>query len=301
GGGGFGGFGGDFGDIDLGDIFGSFFGGGGGFGGNRRSPNSQTRGGNLRANITITFEEAAFGCEKTITIGRTESCSSCKGSGCAPGTTAEICPDCHGSGSVRVQQRMGGFTMANTVTCTSCGGSGKRIHSPCTVCHGSGVSRAQKKITVKIPAGIDDGQAISLRGEGNAGQNGGAPGDLIVAVELAPHARFQRKGTAVYLTQPVSFLQATLGGQLEIPTLDGPVSWSLPEGTQPGTTFRLRGKGIPDINGRGRGDQFITVSVQTPQNLNKAQKEALTAFGAAMGEVSAEPAKTFFDKRKKKK
>ncbi|MEG0824652.1 MAG: molecular chaperone DnaJ [Oscillospiraceae bacterium] len=301
GGGGFGGFGGDFGDIDLGDIFGSFFGGGGGFGGGGRSQNGPQKGESLRANLNITFEEAAFGCEKVITLGRTESCEMCKGSGCAPGTTAEICPDCRGNGVVRVQRGAGGFAFNTTTTCPRCHGAGKLIHSPCSSCSGAGTVRKQKKVTVKIPAGIDNGQAVSLRGQGNAGKNGGPEGDLIVGVTVAPHPRFRREGTSVYLSESVSFLQATLGASLEIPTLDGPVSWTLPEGTQTGTTFRLRGKGIPDVNGRGRGDQFITVAIQTPKSLTRAQREALEAYGAAMGEAVDEEPKTFFDKRKKKK
>ena len=297
-GGGFGGFGGftDMGDIDLGDLFGSFFGGGfGGGGGSRR--NAPQKGETVRAGVTITFEEAAFGCEKEVTVSRTEQCDVCKGTGCAPGTTAEICPDCHGSGTVRIQRGGGGFSFSTTTSCPKCRGTGKIIHQPCKTCGGGGTVRKQKKLAVTIPAGIDDGQAVSLRGQGGAGRNGGPAGDLLIGVTVKPHPIFRREGTSVYMDQPVSFVQAALGAELEIPTLDGKVKWTLPEGTQPGTTFRLNGKGIPGLGGRGRGNQYVTVKVQVPTNLNKEQKEALRAFAAAMGEEHAggDPIKNFFE------
>ena len=266
-GGGFGGFGGfDMGDIDLGDIFGSFFGGGFG-GGSSRARSGPMKGDTLRASVSISFEEAAFGCEKEITLNRTEPCDDCHGTGCAPGTTAEVCPDCHGSGQIRIQRGGGAFTFATTTTCPKCGGKGKIIHQPCKSCGGAGSVRRQRKLTVSIPAGIDNGQAVSLRGQGGAGKNGGPAGDLLISVTVRPHEFFKRDGTSVYLEHPVTFLQATLGAELEIPTIDGKVKWSLPAGTQPGTTFRLRGKGIPSVNGRGRGDQYVTVNVQVPTGL----------------------------------
>lgn len=301
-GGGFGGF--DMGDIDLGDIFGSFFGGGfGGFGGSGQRRNGPQKGESLRANLTITFEEAAFGCEKEINLNRTEECDACHGSGCEPGTTAETCPDCRGTGVVRVQQRTGGFAFSSTAPCSRCRGTGKIIHSPCKSCGGSGSVKKSKRITVTIPAGIDDGQAISLRGQGNAGKNGGPAGDLIVGVRVKPHPQFRRDGTTVLYEQPVSFFQAAMGAELEIPTIDGKVKYTLPAGTQPGTTFRLRGKGIPELRGRGRGDQYVTVRVQVPTSLNSEQKEALRAFAQTMGEDLPEESglKGFFDKRKKKR
>ncbi len=301
-GGGFGGF--DMGDIDLGDIFGSFFGGGfGGFGGGGQRRNGPQKGESLRANLTITFEEAAFGCEKEINLNRTEECDACHGSGCEPGTTAETCPDCRGTGVVRVQQRTGGFAFSSTAPCSRCRGTGKIIHSPCKSCGGSGSVKKSKRITVTIPAGIDDGQAISLRGQGNAGKNGGPAGDLIVGVRVKPHPQFRRDGTTVLYEQPVSFFQAAMGAELEIPTIDGKVKYTLPAGTQPGTTFRLRGKGIPELRGRGRGDQYVTVRVQVPTSLNGEQKEALRAFAQSMGEDLPEESglKGFFDKRKKKR
>ena len=302
-GGPFGGF--DMGDIDLGDIFGSFFGGGGfgGFGGGGARRNGPQKGESLRANLTITFEEAAFGCEKEINLNRTEECDECHGSGCQPGTTAETCPDCRGTGVVRVQQRTGGFAFSSTAACTRCRGTGKIIHSPCKSCGGSGSVKKSKRITVTIPAGIDDGQAVSLRGQGNAGKNGGPAGDLIVGVRVKPHPQFRRDGTTVLYEQPVSFFQAAMGAELEIPTIDGKVKYPLPAGTQTGTTFRLRGKGIPELRGRGRGDQYVTIRVQVPTSMNAEQKEALRAFAQAMGEEVPEESglKGFFDKRKKKK
>ena len=298
-----GGFGFDMGDIDLGDIFGSFFGGGFG-GGSSRQRTGPMKGETLRAAVTITFEEAAFGCEKEIVLNRTETCEDCHGTGCAPGTTAEVCPDCHGSGTIRIQRGGGAFTFATTTTCPKCNGKGKIIHQPCKSCGGTGTTRKQRKITVNIPAGIDNGQAVSLRGQGGAGRNGGPAGDLLISVTVRPHAFFKREGTSVYLDHPVTFLQATLGAELEIPTIDGKVKWNLPAGTQPGTTFRLRGKGIPSVNGRGRGDQYVTVNVQVPTSLTHEQKEALRAYGEAMGEIQPGPVdsvKSFFDKKKKKK
>ena len=297
GGGGFGGF--NMGDIDLGDLFGSFF--GGGFGGAQRAnPNAPRRGENLRTAV-ISFEEAAFGCEKEITVTRSEPCQTCHGNGCAPGTTAEVCPDCHGTGSIRIQRGGGAFTFATSAPCTRCQGTGRIIHTPCPDCHGEGSVRKQRKLTVTIPAGIDNGQAISLRGQGGAGVNGGPAGDLLISVTVRPSDKFRREGTAVYYDQPVSFAQAALGAKLTIPTIDGNVEYTMPRGTQPGTTFRLRGKGFPSVNGRGRGDQFVTVRVEVPTSLTREQEEALNAFAEAMGEEEAEGGKGFFDKRRKKK
>jgi len=305
-GGGYGGFNGaDLGDFDLGDIFGSFFGGGFGGGGGQSRRAGPQKGESLRTSVVITFEEAAFGCDKEITVTRSEECDTCHGSGCEPGTTAEICPDCRGSGVIRVQRGGGGFSFSTSVQCPKCGGTGKVIHSPCKTCGGAGAVRKQRKITVHIPAGIDDGQAVSLRGQGGAGRNGGPAGDLIISVSVRPSSVFRREGTSVYLDRTVSFLQAALGAELELPTIDGAVKWTLPEGTQSGTTFRLRGKGIPSVNGRGRGDQFVTVTVAVPRNLNREQKEALRSYARAMGELPAEEdedgLKGFFDKKRKKK
>ncbi len=297
-GGGFGGFSGaDFGD--LGDLFGSFFGGfGGGGGGQRR--NGPQRGDSLRANVTVTFEEAAFGCEKTLELNRSEACDACKGSGCEPGTTAEVCPDCHGSGVVRIQRGGGAMLFTTTAPCDRCRGTGKIIHQPCKECSGAGTVKKRRKITVNIPAGIGDGQVVNLRGQGAAGRNGGPSGDLLVGVTVQPHPFFQREGNDLFYEKQVSFAEAALGAELEIPTIDGKVKWTLPDGTQPGATFRLRGKGVPDVRGRGRGDQYITVKVAVPLDMTAEQKDALRAFAAAMGAEPKEP-KSFFEKRKKKK
>ncbi|MCI9403424.1 MAG: molecular chaperone DnaJ [Oscillospiraceae bacterium] len=297
-GGGFGGY--NMGDIDLGDLFGSFFGGGFGGGGQRANPNAPRRGETLRASVTISFEEAAFGCEKEIMLTRSESCDTCHGSGCAPGTSADTCPDCRGTGTIRIQRGGGAFTFATSAPCTRCQGTGRIIHTPCPDCHGSGSVKKQRKITVNIPAGIDNGQAISLRGQGGAGANGGPAGDLLISVTVRPSDKFQREGTAVYYNHTVSFPQAALGAKLVIPTIDGNVEYDLPKGTQPGTVFRLRGKGIPVLNGRGRGDQFVTVQVQVPTSLTRDQEETLEAFAESMGEETG-GGKGFFDKRRKKK
>ena len=296
--GGGGGFGGGFEDLDLGDILGSMF--GGGFGGGRVNRNGPQKGESLRAAVTITFEESAFGCEKELLLGRTETCKDCSGSGAAAGTTPETCPDCRGQGVVQMRRGSGMFSMMQTVECNRCRGRGKLIHSPCSVCNGAGSQRKQQRIRVNIPAGIADGQSISMRGQGNAGRNGGPAGDLLVRIGVSPHAFFRREGNHVVLEKEVSFIQATLGDQLKIPTIDGEVQYDLPEGTPTGTTFRLRSKGMPDVNGRGRGDQYVTVKVGIPRNLTGEQKASLKAFGEAMGMAEPTP-KSFFDKRKKKK
>ena len=297
--GGFGGFGG-FGD--LGDIFGDIFGGFGGFGGGgtRSNPNAPRKGDNIRASVNISFEEAAFGCEKEVTVARVEQCPDCKGTGCAPGTTPEICPDCKGSGYVTTAQRTPFGVMQSQSPCNKCRGSGKIIHQPCKNCKGMGNIRRQHKINVTIPAGIDDGQAISQRGKGNAGANGGPAGDLLVSVIVRPHSKFERDGNSVLLEMPITYAQATLGAEVEVPTLDGNVKMTIPEGTQPGAVFRLRGKGIPYLRGSGRGDQFVTVTLAVPKNLTSSQKELLKQFAASMGELDgAKQSSGIFGKKKK--
>lgn len=300
GGGDFGGGFGDFGDL-LGDLLGGF-GGFGGFGGGSSSRRTgPQKGETLRAGLELTFEEAAFGCEKEISLNRSEPCDECRGTGCEAGTSPESCPDCRGTGTVRVQQRMGGMAFSSSAPCTRCRGTGRIIKSPCKACGGAGSIKRQKRLAVKIPAGIDDGQAVSLPGQGNAGRNGGPSGDLLVGVRIKPHKLFQRDGTTVLYEHPVSFTQAALGAQLEIPTIDGKVKYDLPAGTQTGTTFRLREKGIPALRGRGRGDQYVTVRVQVPTNLNGEQKEALRTFAAAMGEEVPEGGVKGFFRGKKHK
>ncbi len=294
--GGYGGAGGfDFGD--LGDIFGSFFGGGFG-GGGRRNPNAPQRGESIRASLSVEFTEAAFGCEKSITIDRSEQCPTCKGKGCAPGTTPEVCTECHGTGTVTQAQRTPFGMMQSQTVCPKCRGKGQIIHQPCPDCRGAGAVRKRRTIQVNIPAGIDNGQTISLRGQGHSGKNGGPAGDLLITVMVRPHEIFRRDGTAVFCEAPITFTQAVLGGTLEIPTIDGKVKYDIPEGTQTGTVFRLRGKGIPVLNGRGRGDQYVTVNIETPRNLNREQKEALKKFSESLGEGNYEKHKSFFGKKK---
>ena len=293
-----GGFDGSFDFGDLGDIFGSFFGGGLG-GGRRTNPNAPQRGESIRMSIAISFEEAAFGCEKAVTVERYETCDTCHGNGCAPGTSPEVCPDCHGTGTVQVRRQTPMGVFATSSPCPKCGGKGRIIHQPCKDCRGSGMVRKKKTIQASIPAGIDNGQTISIRGQGNAGKNGGPAGDLLITITVRPHELFRREGTSVLCEAPITFTQAVLGAELEIPTIDGKVKYTLPEGTQSGTTFRLKGKGIPSINGRGRGDQYVTVYIETPKNLNKEQEEALKKFAETMGESNYEEQKKFFKKFKK--
>ncbi len=292
------GFDGGFDFGDLGDIFGSFF--GGGFGtGRRTNPNAPQRGESIRLSVAISFEEAAFGCEKEVSVDRMEECSACHGNGCAPGTSPEVCPDCHGTGQVQIRRQTPMGVFATSSPCTRCGGKGRIIHQPCPDCHGTGAVRKRRTIQVSIPAGIDNGQTISVRGQGNAGKNGGPAGDLLVTITVKPHELFRREGTSVLCDAPITFAQAVLGAELEIPTIDGKVKYNLPEGTQSGTTFRLKGKGIPALNGRGRGDQYVTVHIETPRNLNREQKEALKKFAESVGESNYEERKKFFRKFKK--
>ncbi len=281
GGSGFGGFGG-FGDInvDLGDIFDSFFGGGR----TRSSPNAPRKGKNISTSLSITFEEAAFGVTKELSIGRIEPCADCHGTGCTPGTTPEVCSDCHGTGTVRTQTRTAFGVMSSTTTCSRCGGTGKIIHSPCTTCRGKGSVRRNRKISVNIPAGVDDGMTVSVHGQGNQGVNGGPNGDLLVTITVLNHSQFQRDGTSVLYRLPISITQAALGAELQVPTLDGSVMLKIPEGTQSEAVFRLRGKGIPSLNGGSRGDQFVTVSVQTPKGLSSEQKDLLRQLAETFGE-----------------
>ena len=281
-GGGFGGFGG-FGD--LGDIFGDFFGGG-------------SRGENIVAQVQITFEEAAFGVKKEINVARVENCDKCGGSGAAPGTQRETCSNCHGTGSVRTTQNFMGMTMQSQSPCPKCKGKGTIITTPCERCKGKGKIRRSHKIAVDIPAGIDDGQSVRVREQGNAGANGGPNGDVLVAVSIAPHAIFERDGANVLCEMPISFTQAACGAEIEVPTLDGKVRYNVPEGTQTGTTFRLKGKGIPYVGYKNRGDQYVTVVVETPTRLTKEQKDILRQFEEAANDAHPKR-KSFFEKLKK--
>ena len=295
-GGGFGGFGGFDGDIDLGDIFGSFF--GGGMGGSSRRSNAPQKGADREARVSITFEEAAFGCKKDITFTRIEKCEDCSGTGAAKGSSAETCNTCHGTGSVRTQQRTPFGVFQSQSPCSACGGKGKVIKNPCTSCNGSGYVRKQKKLTVTIPAGVDDGQNVVLSGQGDAGRNGGSYGDVYVEVSIKKHSIFQREGRNIYCDVPITFCEATLGAKIDVPTLEGDYEYEIPEGTQTGTIFKLKNKGITEIRGTRRGDLVFRVVVEVPKNLNKEQKELLKAFADSCGEKNNVQKKNFFDKVK---
>ena len=298
--GGAGGFGG-FGGVDLGDIFGDIFGGGfGGFagGGARSNPNAPRKGQDIRVRITLSFDEAVHGCKKNITITRQQTCTECNGTGAAPGTSPEVCPDCNGRGYTIQQQRTPFGVMQSQQPCTRCGGKGKLIKTPCKVCHGSGRVATKKTLEVTIPKGIDDDQSFALRGMGDAGSNGGPSGDVIVMVTVRPDDLFQRDGYDVWVTIPITFSQAVLGDSITVPTIDGKVEYTLPEGTQSGTTFRLRGKGIQYLNGRGRGDMYVKCDVEIPKKLNKTQREALKKFEGTLKDDNYEKRKGFFRKLK---
>lgn len=299
--GGFGSAGGFGGFDDLGDIFDSFFGGGGfGFGGGTRTrnPNVAIRGNNIRATISLSFLEAAKGCKKTISFQRLERCESCSGSGAAKGSQPETCSECGGTGQVRVQQRTPFGVIQTTKTCTKCSGKGKVIKDPCKDCNGLGRVRHRRSLEVDIPAGIDHGQTFVLSGQGDHGINGGPSGDIEVTVSVRRDTLFERDGFDVYCEVPITFIQAVLGDEITVPTIDGKVKYTMPEGTQSGTRFRLRNKGIPYVNGRGRGDQYVTVSIEVPRNLNNRQKETLREFEKTTSDKNYEKRRGFFEKLK---
>ena len=284
-----GGFGGGFdGFGDLGDIFGEFF------GGSRRSTaNAPRRGENVMSRLELTFEEAAFGCEKEVSVLRIENCSVCNGTGSADGVI-ETCSTCRGSGQVRTTQNFMGMSMQSTSVCPKCGGKGKVIKTPCNTCKGKGKVRRTQKIKVKVPAGVDEGQSVRVRGEGCVGSNGGPSGDVLVEIYIKRHAIFSRQNMDVLCEVPISFAQAALGAEIQVPTLDGKVPYTIPEGTQTGTTFTLPGKGIPEVgNPRRRGSQRFTVVVETPTRLTKEQKELLRQLDGTLEETPKR--KKFFD------
>ena len=300
-GGGAGGFGGGFGGVDLGDIFGDIFGGGfgggfGGFGGgsSTRTANAPRKGHDIQASVILTFEEAAHGCSKKITINRQDTCPDCGGTGAAKGTSPETCPDCGGRGYVVTQQRTPFGVMQSQQPCSHCGGRGTIIRNPCKTCRGTGKTAARKSLEINIPAGIDDDQNIALRGQGDAGSNGGPAGDVIVHVTVKADPMFERDGYDVTIHVPITFSQAVLGDDVEVPTVDGRIVQHIPEGTQSGTKFRLRGQGIQYLNGRGRGDQYVIIDVEIPKKVTRAQREALKAFEDSMKEDNYEKRKGFF-------
>ena len=284
GGSGFGGFSGFEGFGDFGDIFSDFFGGGSG-----RSRGSQTnvprRGENVTSRLDLTFEEAAFGCEKEVSAQRIENCSVCNGTGSADGVI-ETCQQCRGTGQVRVVQNIMGMQVQSSSTCPSCGGRGKIIKTPCNTCKGKGKVRRTNRVKVKVPGGVDNGQTVRVRGEGCVGANGGPNGDLLVDIVIKRHPIFTRRDYDVLCEVPISFTQAALGAEIEVPTLDGKVKYAIPEGTQTGKEFIIREKGIPQIgNSRRRGDHRFTVVVETPTKLNKEQKDLLRQLEGTIEET----------------
>ncbi|NLC76761.1 MAG: molecular chaperone DnaJ [Clostridia bacterium] len=297
-GGGFGGFQGTgFGGFE--DIFDMFFGGSGFGGGGRSATRRPQRGADLRYDLSSSFEEAAFGTKKDISIPRTETCTTCGGSGAAPGTTPTSCHVCGGSGQVQTTQNTPFGRFQSIRTCHHCHGTGEVITSPCGTCHGQGRVRRTRKISITIPAGVDTGSRLRVSGEGEAGTLGGPSGDLYVIIKVRPHKVFQRKNQDVYLEIPISVVQAALGDEIEVDTLDGKSKLRVPEGTQTGATFTLKGKGIPKLHGSGRGDQHVTVHVVVPTNLNDKQKQLLKEFGKTLGQSNFNVKdKSFFEKVK---
>ena len=290
-----GGFTGDFGD--LGDIFSSFF--GGGFGDGRQSnPNAPRRGNDTAAAVNLSFEEAAKGCRKTVKVTKIDNCKECDGNGAEKGSTPKTCPVCHGTGQVSATQRTPFGVMQTQKVCDNCHGRGKIIDKPCHTCAGKGRIRHTVEQTVDIPAGIDDGQVINLRGGGDAGANGGPAGDLRINVNVRPHPIFERNGYDVYCEIPITFAQAALGDEIVVPTLDGKVKFTIHEGTQPGDEFKLRGKGIQRLNYAGKGDEYVKITVEVPRDLSKAQKDKLREFDSVTNEKNYKKKKSFSEKIK---
>lgn len=291
GGGGYGGssFGGGF-SSTMSDLFSDFF--GGGF--TTTDPNAPRQGSDLRYDISVTFEEAATGVNKEINVSRMVHCDNCDGSGAAPGTKRQTCSACGGTGKVRTTQNMAFGQFQTVRTCPNCNGAGYSISNPCPVCHGGGRVRKERKLTVDVPAGVDTGSRLRMAGEGEAGLNGGPPGDLYIYINVKPHKYFKRQEDNVLCEFNINFSQAALGAEVEVPTLDGKVKLNIPEGTQTGATFRLRGRGFPKLRGYGRGDQHVRVKVVTPTRLSEAQKELLRELGEM--EPQEDEKKGFFGK-----
>lgn len=293
--GGFGGFGGAGG---MEDIFDMFFGGQGrgGFGSSRRSKNGPQRGADLRLDLEITFEEAAFGVEKEVRLNREDTCDHCQGSGAEPGSEIEVCPDCHGTGEIQFTQNTMFGQMVNVRPCARCHGEGKIFKNPCKVCGGSGRLKKEKKLKVKIPAGVDTDSRLRVSGEGEAGLRGGSKGDLYVYLYVKPHKFFERDGTTILCEVPINIVQATLGAEIKVPTLDGQVVMKVPEGTQPGKVLRLKGKGIASLRNGVRGDQLVTIKVVVPTKLTDKQKDSLKKFAEISGDNINPEEKSFLKK-----
>lgn len=283
--------------IDIDDIFSSFF---GGFGGRRsNNANAPMRGSDIETTVYISFEEAAKGCKQTINYSCVTTCDACHGTGAQPGTSPKTCSSCGGSGRVTINQRTPFGVVQTQRTCDACHGRGKIVDNPCKKCGGSGKQRRNKTVDVTIPAGIKDQQILNVSGRGNSGTNGGPAGDLHVYVNVRPHPVFERRGDDVWCEVPITFTQAALGADVVVPTLDGKVSYTVREGTQPGDVFRLKGKGIQRLGGRDRGDQYVRVTVEVPKNLNGKQKELIKQLDGATGDKNYAKRRNFFDKIKK--
>lgn len=295
---GFGGgdFGGGFGGFE--DIFNSFFGGGGG--GRRRDPNAPRQGADLQYTMTLKFEEAVFGKETDIEIPREETCDTCDGTGAKPGTKVDTCKHCHGNGQLNVEQNTPFGRIVNRRVCHYCNGTGKEIKEKCSTCSGSGKVTRRNKIHVKIPAGVDDGQQLRVAGKGEAGINGGPAGDLYIVFHIRSHEFFERDGDDIYCEMPITFVQASLGDEVEVPTVHGKIKLKVPAGTQTGTKFRLKGKGVPNVRGYGTGDQHVIVKIVTPTKLSEKQKQLLREFAEVSGQMPlGEHEESFFSKVKR--
>lgn len=290
GGGGYGDFSGGFGGFE--DLFSTFFSSGAA---GARS-NGPVPGDDLRYDLTISFEEAALGCEKEINLVRDEECPNCHGSGAAPGSKVETCPTCNGSGQERVVSNTAFGRMQNIRTCSRCHGSGKIITEPCPKCKGRGKVRVSKRRTIKVPAGIADGQVLTIRGQGGLGERGGQPGDLLIVVSVKPHKLFKRRDDNLYIDVPLTFTQAALGAEVDVPTLGKPVKYKFPEGTQPGRVFAIRGEGVPHLRGGGKGDLYVTAVVEIPTKLTEKQKSLLREFDESVSGNQYEKKKNFFER-----
>lgn len=290
----YGGFGGgfDFGGFDMGDIFSSFFGGGGR--GSTSRANAPMDGEDIYTRLNLTFEEAVFGCEKEITYNRIEKCSECSGTGAAKGTTPERCPECGGTGTVRVQQRTAFGVMQSTRKCYNCNGTGKIIKTPCENCRGKGRVKVTKKETVTVPAGIDNDERLRSQGKGHEGVNGGMAGDRYVDITVKPHSLFTRDRQNLYCEVPISFAEAALGAEIEVPTLEGTEKFNLPEGTQTGTEFVLKGKGVTTVRTKTKGNLYFKVIIETPKNLSDEQKKLIRSFGESLGDKNLAKKKSFW-------
>ncbi|MDE6666307.1 MAG: molecular chaperone DnaJ [Ruminococcus sp.] len=301
-GGGMGGFSGDMGGFgDLGDIFDNIFGGFGFGGGSTRSnANAPRRGSDIQESVLINFMEACNGIKKEIKINRMSVCDSCKGSGSDGASGSETCPDCQGRGTIKVTQRTPFGAMSSTKPCPKCSGKGKIIKNPCQKCHGAGRLRVQKTVSFEIPAGIDDRQTIRLSGQGDCGVNGGPSGDLLINVSVKSHPIFRREGFDIHCDIPVTYMEAVLGAEITVPTIDGDVKYNISEGTQTGTVFRLKNKGVKKIHRTERGNQYVKIYVEVPKNLTKKQKDLLREFEASLSDKNYAKRQSFFEKLKKK-